>query len=173
MTLRLFARSRAAFETAVRAYSGDLYRFAYWRCRDRFAAEDAVQETFARAWKAWGTLGSPASAKSWLFTILRNELARLHERKRFDVDPEQDLDALELPGQMRPLDALEVREALDRLPVEQREPLLLQVLGGFSCAEIGAILSISEVAATTRVSRARAALRRLIEPRARSRERFG
>ena len=40
---------REEFEQAVRAYSADLYRFAYWLCRDRHVAEDLVQETFLRA----------------------------------------------------------------------------------------------------------------------------
>jgi RNA polymerase sigma-70 factor (ECF subfamily) len=166
----LLDRGRSRFETVVRAYSADLYRFAYWQCRDRFVAEDALQETFARAWKAWHALQNDDAVKSWLFAILRHELARLHERRRFDIDPTQEVDAIAAAAP-RALEALEMREALDRLAQDQREALLLQVLGGFSCAEIGAMLSISEVAATTRLSRARAALRRLIEPRPRAKER--
>ena len=148
----------------VRAHSGDLYRFAYWRCRDRFLAEDVVQETFTRAWKAWRTLESHDAVKSWLYTILRHEIARLYEKKRLDVDPNQDLDELRADGQPDPSVALEMREALQALPVAYREPLLLQVLGGFTCGEIASMLSISDAAATTRLSRARAALRKLVEP---------
>ncbi|MCK7500643.1 MAG: sigma-70 family RNA polymerase sigma factor [Comamonadaceae bacterium] len=64
-----------AFESMVRAYSRDLYRFAWWLCRDRAQAEDLVQETFARAWKAWHTLRDERAVKGWLFAILRNEHA--------------------------------------------------------------------------------------------------
>jgi RNA polymerase sigma-70 factor (ECF subfamily) len=163
-------RNRSQFETAVRAYSSDLYRFAYWQCRDRFVAEDAVQETFARAWKAWHSLDDPAAAKSWLFTILRREIARVFERKPLDVDRDQDVDALAAPGRLSAPEGFEVREALAALPSDHRDALLLQVLGGFTCAEIGAIMAVSEIAATTRLSRARAALRRLMEPRPRARE---
>ncbi len=41
------------FEHAIRAYSGELYAFAYWLCRDRQRARDLVQEACLRAWNAW------------------------------------------------------------------------------------------------------------------------
>jgi RNA polymerase sigma-70 factor (ECF subfamily) len=160
----MVARSPLTFENMVRAHSGDLYRFAYWQCRDRFLAEDVVQETFARAWKAWRTLESSDATKSWLFTILRHEIARLYEKKRVSIDSDQDVDELRADGQTDPSDALEMREALYALPCAYREPLLLQVLGGFTCSEIANMLSISDAAAMTRLSRARAALRKLVEP---------
>ena len=87
--------SKTAFEGLVRAYSSELYRFAYWLTRDRFSAEDLVQETFARAWSAWQSLREQGAAKSWLYMILRNEHARLFERRRLDIVEDQDLDALE------------------------------------------------------------------------------
>lgn len=160
----MIARSASTFEAMVRAHSGDLYRFAYWQCRDRFLAEDVVQETFTRAWKAWGTLESQDAVKSWLYTILRHEIARLYEKKRLRIDPDQDPDELRADGQPDPSVALEMREALQALPFAYREPLLLQVLGGFTCGEIASVLSISDAAAMTRLSRARAALRKLVEP---------
>ena len=73
----MFAVKHSGFESLVRAYSSELYRYAYWLCRDRFTAEDLVQETFARAWKSWDDLRDDKAAKSWLYTILRNEHARL------------------------------------------------------------------------------------------------
>ena len=77
----LFKLGSAQFDQTVRAYSADLYRYAWWLCRDRFTAEELVQETFARAWKNWDSLEDLAAAKPWLITILRNEHARLYERK--------------------------------------------------------------------------------------------
>jgi RNA polymerase sigma-70 factor (ECF subfamily) len=160
----MVAPSPPTFENMVRAYSGDLFRYAYWQCRDRFLAEDVVQETFARAWKAWRTLQSHEAVKSWLYTILRHEIARFYARKRLGIEPDQDLDELRGDAPADPSVALEMREALQALPFAYREPLLLQVLGGFTCGEIASILSIGEAAAMTRVSRARAALRKLVEP---------
>ncbi len=153
---------RQAFETLVRAHAPDLYRYAYWLCRDRFLAEDLVQETFARAWKAWDNLRREEAGKAWLFSILHHEHARLYEKKRLEteaLDPEDVLAGVE-----RDMEAgISLRDALERLPEGYREPLLLQVLGGFSCAEIGALLALSEANVMQRVSRARKALRGLLE----------
>jgi len=157
-------RTASSFEHLVRAHSGDLYRFAYWQCRDRFLAEDLVQETFTRAWKSWETLRDQGAMKSWLYTILRHEIARMYERKRLEVNSDQDVDELPHPHNLDPLGAMELREAVQALPILYREPLLLQVLGGFSCAEIAAMLSINEAAAMTRLSRARSMVRRRLEP---------
>lgn len=85
----IFNLAQRRFEQTVRAYSADLYRYAYWLCRDRFRAEDLVQETFTRAWNSWESLKDVEAVKSWLITILRREHARLYERKQFDyVDTE-------------------------------------------------------------------------------------
>jgi RNA polymerase sigma-70 factor (ECF subfamily) len=68
--------------------------------------------------------------------------------------------------------ALEMREALHALPASYREPLLLQVLGGFTCEEIAGIMNTSPGAVMTRLSRARLALRRSAA-RAGNKESFG
>ena len=158
----MVARSSPAFENVVRAYSGNLFRYAYWQCRDRFLAEDLVQETFTRAWKAWPTLHSQEAVKSWLYSILRHEIARLYERKRLGIDPDRDLDELRGEGPADPSVAIEMREALQELPLAYREPLLLQVLGGFSCEEIARELSITPAAVMTQVFRARQKLKSML-----------
>lgn len=150
------------FETLVRAHRSDLYRYAYWLCRDRFLAEDLVQETFGRAWKAWDSLRDEKAMKGWLFSILHNEHARLYEKKRLDTE-ELEVDQVMADDELGVDGALSMRQALEGLHETYREPLLLQVLGGFSCAEIGEMLSLNEAAVMTRVSRARKALRELFE----------
>ena len=60
-----------SYEMIVRAYSADLFRFDYWMCRNRWQAEDLVQETFAAAWRARDNLRDESAAKAWLFSILR------------------------------------------------------------------------------------------------------
>jgi RNA polymerase sigma-70 factor (ECF subfamily) len=150
------------FEHLVRAYSGDLYRYAYWLCRDRITAEDLVQETFERAWKAREGLRDPGAVKTWLVAILRNEHARLYARKRLervDGDPDDWIAGVEPdPGV-----ALDVRAALQELPEGLREPLVLQVLYGMSGSEIGEIMGISEGNVMTRLTRARQGMRRLLQ----------
>jgi RNA polymerase sigma-70 factor (ECF subfamily) len=155
----MFDGKKAVFERLVRAYSPELYRYAYWLCRDRFLAEDLVQETFARAWSAWASLREEAAARKWLYTILHNEHARLFERKRLDVVEDQDLDALEDHRLGGGYDEIAMREMLHALPASYREPLLLQVLGGFSCEEIAQLMNLTPGAVMTRLSRARLALR--------------
>lgn len=160
--MTIFGRQDRGFEEAVRAHSRDLFRYAYWLCRDRSRAEDLVQEAFARAWKSWGTLRDPAAVRSWLFSILRNEHLRAFERRTLEMD-DCDVEELELTVDTRMDVAMGVREALAALPASLREPLVMQVLGGFSCAEIADLLQTTEGAVMTRLTRARHALRRLIE----------
>ena len=147
------------YEMIVRAYSADLFRFAYWMCRNRWQAEDLVQETFAAAWRARDTLRDESASKAWLFSILRNEHARVYQRKRFEFEDAEidDLPATSVSGHER----VELADALNSLPEQFREPLLLQILGGFSGREIAETLGISEQNVMTRLTRARQSLQRL------------
>jgi RNA polymerase sigma-70 factor (ECF subfamily) len=156
----MFGSKAGKFEALVKAYSAELYRYGYWLARDRFVAEDLVQETFSRAWSAWDTLRDQGAAKNWLYTILRNEHARMFERKRLDLVDDVDLDMLEDNRRRAISPELEMREALHALPAGYREPLLLQVLGGFTCEEIAEIMKTTPGAVMTRLSRARLTLRR-------------
>lgn len=150
---------QAQFEALVQAYSADLYRFAFWLCRDRSNAEDLVQETCLRAWRALGSLRAEDSAKAWLLTILRNEYARLCQRRRHEA-LETDMLLEAIPDEATSdAEALFLRQALQKLPEEYREPLLLQVIGGFSAEEIGRMINTSPAAALTRLFRARQKLR--------------
>lgn len=156
-----FTRKRQ-FEQVVRAYSAELFRFAFWLCRDRFVAEDLVQETFARAWSHWDSLRDKNAPKPWLITILRNEHARIYERKRFDYVDEAPED-LEIAASHDPIAWLELEDLVGTLPLSLREPFLLQALGGFSCAEIATQLETTEGAVMVRLTRARQALRGWME----------
>ncbi len=152
--------AQARFEALVRAWSADLYRFAYWLCRDRVWAEDLVQETFLRAWRAIGSLREEKAAKGWLLTILRNEYVRSLAKKTEAHDAPADEPILET---MAPEEAWLLRRELSKLPGEYLEPLLLQVLGGYSCGEIAQTLGISRAAVMTRLFRARQRLRAALE----------
>lgn len=153
--------NQSGFETMVRAYSSDLYRFAYWLCRNRWQAQDLVQETFEAAWNARDSLRDQGAMKAWLFTILRNEHARSFERKQLDI-VDAELDELPVAAPGSHTERVELENALQSLPENFREPLMLQTLGGFSGKEIAAMMGISEQNVMTRLSRARLALRRLV-----------
>jgi RNA polymerase sigma-70 factor (ECF subfamily) len=142
----------------------DLLRFAFWLARDRAVAEDVVQETLLRAWRARSELRDPAAMRSWLLTIVRREHARLHERKRLPtIDIEECLareDGALALDDLEP-EIAELRRAIFALPSDYREPLILQVLGGFSTGEIAGELGLSTPTVLTRLFRARNKLRDL------------
>ncbi|HUI60754.1 MAG TPA: sigma-70 family RNA polymerase sigma factor [Steroidobacteraceae bacterium] len=148
----------------LESFRPDLLRFAFWLARDRSVAEDLVQETMLRAWRARAELRDAAAARPWLFTIVRREHARLYERKRLPMVDLDDIVARQEPelasGEDDP-QILDLRRAILCLPDEYREPLVLQVLGGFSTAEIATELGLSVSAVLTRLFRARNRLRDL------------
>jgi RNA polymerase sigma-70 factor, ECF subfamily len=152
---------RARFQALCQSLRPDLLRFAFWLSRDRALAEDVVQETMLRAWKAQDSLLDEGAAKPWFLTIVRREFARTFERKRF---PTVDIDEL-IRSEQPSLAAAEehelgeLRTAIFKLPDEYREPLVLQVLMGYSTAEIAREMNLSGAAVLTRLFRARNQLR--------------
>ena len=138
----------------------DLLRFAHWLARDRSIAEDIVQESLLRAWRSREALKDPAAARPWLLTIVRREHARLYERKRLELVPLEEAIESGADGAAEDEDdLLTLRNAILRLPLEYREPLTLQVLGGFSTEEIARELALTPTAVLTRLFRARNKLR--------------
>ncbi|HWX79675.1 MAG TPA: sigma-70 family RNA polymerase sigma factor [Steroidobacteraceae bacterium] len=152
---------RARFQALCQSLRPDLLRFAFWLCRDRALAEDVVQESMLRAWKAQDSLLDESAAKPWLLTIIRREYARTFERKRVPTVDVDELIAKEEPmlAAAEEQDLGEMRAALFKLPLEYREPLVLQVLLGYSTAEIARELDLSGPAVLTRLFRARNRLR--------------
>ena len=157
------ADAQQRFERMVKVFAGDLYRYAVWLCRNSSLADDLVQETFLRAWRSFDSLREPERARAWLVTTLRREHARLYERRRHeiaDVEP----DDLTGPARDEP-EILALRTALQRLDPMYAEPLVLQVLYGHSCDEIGEMLGLPRATVITRVYRARQKLRAVLGER--------
>lgn len=151
------------YEALVRAYHRDLFRYAYWLCKDKTIAEDLVQETCLRAWKSLDSLQDEKAAKSWLITILRRENARRFERKQFDLvdidDHGNDAKVSDDPHHQQ----IWLQAQIMKLEVEYREPLFLQVIGGFSGEEIGEILELNKNTVMTRLFRARNQLKEMLD----------
>jgi RNA polymerase sigma-70 factor, ECF subfamily len=152
---------RARFQALCQSLRPDLLRFAFWLSSDRALAEDVVQESMLRAWKARDSLLDEAAAKPWLLTIIRREYARTFERKRLSTVDVDELIAKEEPllAAAEEQDMSDVRVAMLKLPDEYREPLVLQVLLGYSTAEIARELDLSVPAVLTRLCPARQQLR--------------
>jgi RNA polymerase sigma-70 factor (ECF subfamily) len=154
------ARS-ARFDVLVGTCTQDLFRYAFWLCRDRQVAEDLMQETLLRAWRSLDRLKDEAAAKPWLITTLRRENARLYERKRLEM---VQIDVQMLPdewahGAGGDDDVDELRAAIFALESDYREPLFLQVIMGYTTAEIAELMELSQPAVLTRLFRARNQLR--------------
>lgn len=145
------------FERLVAVLHRDMYRYAVWLNRDPGIAEDVVQEALLRAWKSLDSLRDDSAAKQWVLTIVRRENARYFERKRLetvDVDnltPAQSL----IIAEDEDSDTDDMRRALFELEDDYREPLVLQVLLGYTTDEIAALMGIKAGAVLTRLHRTR------------------
>lgn len=152
---------RQRYESLVANLYQDLYRYAFWLCKSQPLAEDLVQETFLRAWRSLDSLQKDEAAKAWLFTILRRENARLYERYRpelVDIESQSLAEAKEEEPE-RKMEQELLHQAINRLDADYRDPLLLQVIGGFSGKEIAAILDLNSNTVMTRLFRARSKLK--------------
>lgn len=152
---------------AYSAHAGELYRFALRGLGDPGLAQDAVQETFLRAWQSAGRYDPDlASLRVWLFAIARNVLVDLHRRRTkasFAVVTSQDggvSDALPpvADGTDAVIDRAVVVAALDRLSADHRQVIVETYLRGRTYEELAANTG---VAAGTLRSRSYYALRAL------------
>lgn len=153
-----------AFETLFRECGADVHGYAISLLGDRSAAEDVTALAFERLYRSRARLdhrrGTP---RAWLFAIARN--AALDELRRRQRQPRYELED-ELAADHDCAEALEhverraaVRDALARLPLREREVVLLKFHGQLSTSELARALGISESNAGTRLHRALTRLR--------------
>jgi RNA polymerase sigma-70 factor, ECF subfamily len=172
----------AAFEAEALASLNALYRTARRLTRTAADADDLVQETYLKAFRAAGTFRPGTNLRAWLFTILHNTArnrARDRAREAVVVDSEAVERAAELPSGvpwgagvaespetllLRDMLAPELQAALDALPEAFREAVLLRDVEEFSYAEIAEILEIPVGTVMSRISRGRQALYRRLQP---------
>jgi RNA polymerase sigma-70 factor (ECF subfamily) len=155
------ADRRRRFDQYVGVYHQDMYRYAAWLSRDTAIAEDVVQEALLRAWKSLDNLRDESSAKQWLLTIVRRENARYFERKRLETVDIDNLTATQaaLLAEEDNAELDDMRQAIYELDDEYREPLVLQVLMGYTTNEIAEQMGLKQGAVLTRLHRARARLK--------------
>lgn len=163
-TLNLLNKKQRKYDLLIDMHSNDLFLYACWVTKDKHMAEEVLQETYLRAWKSLDKLRDAKAAKNWLITIFRREYARQFQRKRFEMQDVEDLDNFATTKKEfdDSPEALSVRSALNMLDKDYSEPLLKQVLGGYSCDEIAKTLNISSAAVMTRLFRARKKMRELL-----------
>ena len=155
------AARRRRFDELVAVFHADMYRYAAWLSRDKAIAEDVVQEALLRAWKSLDALRDNKAAKPWLLTIVRRENARYFERKRLETVDIDELTASQaaLIAEAPNEELNDLREAIFGLEDDYREPLVLQVLMGYSTSEIGELMGLKQGAVLTRLHRARLKLK--------------
>lgn len=155
------ADRRRRFDRIVAVFHPDMYRYAAWLSREKSIAEDVVQEALLRAWKSLDALRDDDAAKPWLLTIVRRENARYFERRRLETVDIDNLTASQaaLLAEAPNEELAELREAIFELDDDYREPLVLQVLMGYSTTEIGELMGLKQGAVLTRLHRARLKLK--------------
>ena len=129
-------------------------------------ADDLVQETLMKAWKHHDSYQPGTNMKAWLYTILRNEFyTQLRKRKREveDADGAYSSRVMVPAEQNGHLDIADLRIALDKLPEDQREAIILVGASGFSYEEAAEICSVAVGTVKSRVNRARARLSVLLK----------
>ncbi|VAW56824.1 RNA polymerase ECF-type sigma factor [hydrothermal vent metagenome] len=155
------ANKQQRFDILVKAFYQDAYRYAYWICKSKPLAEDLVQEAYLRAWKHFDKLNDEKAAKAWLFTIIRRENARQYERYQPDLVDIDDVPVNDMG--ISPMNHSEhsiVQRHIANLDREFREPLILQLVGGFKAEEISQILDLNKNTVLTRLFRARNKLKK-------------
>ncbi len=153
---------------AYAAHSGELYGFALRSLSDPGLAEEAVQETFVRAWKA-GERFDPeiGSLRTWLFAILRNVVIDLSRaRSRWPL-PSPDVEAQAAAETAEPIEQAlalwQVEEAMRRIGDEHRRVLVETHYRGRSYADLAAELGVPEGTIKSRVYYGLRALRNAME----------
>jgi RNA polymerase sigma-70 factor (ECF subfamily) len=156
-------RRQDEFERTAIPHSASLLRFACRLTNDRAAAEDLVQETLLQAWRCFHQFGAESNMRAWLFRILVNTFHGHGRRAR--LAPAMVQLSAEIRSRAASADeTLEVLEALDQLPGDQRTVILLAVVEGFTCHEVSKILSVPIGTVMSRLSRARRSLREKLTP---------
>ncbi len=156
------ALSLAEFNRLVDDHGSALYRMAFRMVGDRHEAEDLVQDAFRSAWKSRGSFQHGRGERSWLASILRRRVIDYWRKPRppMLVSTEKSFE-VGVAGEdpLRNCVSDEMQQALERLPSELRETLLLVVVGELTHQEAADLMKIPLGTVLSRVSRARKRLR--------------
>ena len=141
-----------------------LRRYARMLTGDAWAADDLVQDTLERACRKWLLWRVGSDLRAWLFTLMHN--LYLNQRRTLAPVQWQDIetveDRLQAPGDARDT-TLDLERCLQQLPAEQRAVLLLVTLEDMDYAEVARVLQVPVGTVMSRLSRARARLKELMD----------
>ncbi|MBT3219461.1 MAG: sigma-70 family RNA polymerase sigma factor [Proteobacteria bacterium] len=163
----------AAFERLVRQHSNLVCSIALAIVSDVMASEEIAQEVFLQAWCGLKKLRNPDSFRSWIRQMARNQ-ANEHLRRRYSRQRHfEHTEAAQQPDSTENAEAklvtaerrTHLQQALDELPTDSREVLVLYYREGNSVHQVAELLELSESAVRKRMSRARALLKDEVEHR--------
>lgn len=155
-----------AFKAELASLIPHLRAFARSLCHNATLADDLAQEAMLKAWKARERYIPGTNMKAWAFTILRNHFYSEKRRswRRQSLDPEiAEATLVAEDTNTDSLELLSLRNALDKLPDDQREVLILVGAGGMAYEEVAEICGCAVGTVKSRVSRGRKALAELME----------
>jgi RNA polymerase sigma-70 factor (ECF subfamily) len=163
----------AMFELLMRRYNERVYRAARAIVRDEQEAEDVMQQAYVNAFTHLRQFNGSARFSTWLTRIAINEsLARVRRQGRYEAfddelsnvepfmthNPSENPERQAFAGELRDL----LEWAIDTLPNGMREVFVLREVEGLSTSEAAECLGVTEDVVKTRLSRGRAALRRVL-----------
>lgn len=120
-----------------------LLRYCYMKTKNRFTAEDIVQETFLKFWQSH-TYEDTGKEMAYLYTIARNLcMDEFRRKKALDIDDYAELSACRNSQPDSIIESIAITSALEKLPEELREIVSLRYISDISCADIGKIMKLS------------------------------
>jgi RNA polymerase sigma-70 factor, ECF subfamily len=164
--VNLSSQDDSAFKSELASLIPHLRAFGRSLCGNPDLADDLVQETMLKAWKARGQFQPGTSMKSWAFVILRNSFLSQMRRNKFHGEYDELVAERILVHKDEQSDHLhlgDLQRALLELPLQQREALILIGAGGMSYEDAAAICDCAIGTMKSRVSRARDALQSIID----------
>jgi RNA polymerase sigma factor (sigma-70 family) len=154
-----------AFDVFVRKYYKEILNYCNYHCPDTSTAEDLTQETFLRFFEKLSDYRYMGKTKNYLYTIAGNLCRDSYKKIRESLLEEQSLeiqDCLHPPETDELLNRLTIKAALDRLPAELREVIILYYFQELKLTEISSTLQIGLPLVKYRVKQAKTHLERLL-----------
>jgi RNA polymerase sigma factor (sigma-70 family) len=154
----------ARFETLMLPLMNDAYNLARWLMKNQEDAEDMVQESYLKAFRFFASFHEGTNCRAWLLQIVRNTCyTALGTRKlrQKEVPMDEENDQVEDPSPLPPASLIKkatveaVREAIEALPVDFREALVLRELEGLSYKEISEVIGVPMGTVMSRLARGR------------------
>lgn len=141
---RMKQGDEAAFDMFVRKYYGDILNYCHYHCFDRVYAEDLTQETFLHFFEKLSQYHFRGKTKNYLYTVAANLCRDFYKKKKAVPTEWEELENREaLVSLDGLLDKIAVEEAIESLPQDLREVVILYYFQGLKMREIADILQIN------------------------------